>query len=248
MIVMSLLDIRFLKFDEATFSFTHFKSTFNQTYIKAFLLSMKLGILATLGSLLIGYPIAYIISKSNFKNKFLILLIFVLPMWVNTLLRVDTINRLLKPNGFLKNVFGISLNLSGTEAAVVICMIIIYLPFMIFPIYTVLEKMDKSLIEASMDLGAGPIKTFCKVTLPLSMKGVFSGITMVFLPCAMGFMIPSIVSNRNIQLIGNIIETKFKGTTGEYNVGSLISLIVITFVLIALYIIGKVDEEGETLI
>ncbi|MFI3284478.1 MAG: ABC transporter permease [Erysipelotrichaceae bacterium] len=248
MLLISFMDISYLQFNTATISVDHFSKVFNATYAKAFWLSIKLGLLATLGSLIIGYPIAYIVSTSKFKNKFLFLLIFLIPMWTNLLLRVETINRILQPEGFMKNVFNISLDLSGTESAVVIAMIIIYLPFMIFPIYTVLEKMDKSLIEASMDLGANDISTFFKVTLPLSLKGITSGITMVFLPCAMGFTIPYIISNGNIQLIGNIIEKNFKGTTGSYNVGSLASLVVIIFVFGALFLISKIDEDGETLL
>ena len=248
MLLISFMDIQYLKFENATISIAHFEQIFNPTYFKAFWLSIKLGSLATIGALLIGYPIAYIVSHSKMQNKFLFLLIFILPMWTNLLLRVETINRLLKPEGFMKNVFGFALDLSGSEAAVVIAMIIIYLPFMIFPIYTVLEKMDKSLIEASMDLGANPIHSFFKVTLPLSLKGVSSGITMVFLPCAMGFTIPQIISNGNIQLIGNIIEQQFKGPTGAYNVGSLAAIIVIVFVFGALFLISKIDEDGETLL
>lgn len=233
---------------EPGFSFSHFQTIFSTTYGKAFWLSMKLAALATFGALLLGYPIAYIISNSKFKNKYLLLLVFILPMWTNLLLRVEIINTIIKPQGFIKNMFGVSLNLGGSQAAVVIAMIIIYLPFMIFPIYTVLEKMDKGLLEASMDLGATPAQSFMKITIPLSLKGVMSGITMVFLPCAMGFTIPAIISEGNIYLIGNMIEAKFKGSNSEINVGSLASLIIIIFVFASLWLIGKIDEEGETLL
>lgn len=248
MVVISFLDIKRLDFETAKFSVEHFKDVFSGTYLKAFATSMKFASLATVGCILLGYPIAYIVARSKFKNKFLLLALFILPMWTNLLLRIETINNLLKPEGFLKNVFGVSLNLSGGDAAIVICMIIVYLPFMIFPIYTVLEKLDNSLIEASKDLGANSVKTFAKVTLPLSLKGVMSGITMVFLPCAMGFTIPEIISNGNVQLIGNIIESSFKGNAGLFNQGCLVSLVIIVFVFAALWIIGKVDSEGETLL
>ncbi len=247
MIYISFLDMSFWGFGEASFSMTHFSVVFSTTYLTATLLSLKLAFFATIGALLIGYPIAYIISNSKMKNKFTVLLLFILPMWTNLLLRVETINRLLLPNSIL-NEIGISLNLSGTEAAVVISMILVYLPFMIFPIYTVLEKKDKGLIEAANDLGAGPIRTFFKVTLPLSAKGIVSGVTMVFLPCAMGFTIPQIISNGNMYLIGNIIERHFKGSTGTYNIGSLTSLVLIIFVFGAMFIMSKVDKEGETLL
>lgn len=248
MCIMSFLDMRMFDVKNATFTFGNFPKVFNGVYLKAFLTSMKLAVIATIGCVLIGYPIAYIVSKIKFVGKSLLLVIFILPMWTNMLLRIETIRKMLEPVGLMKNIFGISFNLAGTELSVIIVMIIVYLPFMIFPIYTVLEKMDNSLLEASQDLGATPIKSFMKVTLPLSMRGVSSGITMVFLPCAMGFTIPQIVSKGNIVLIGNLIEQKFKGTTNQYNVGMLASLVIIVFVVIALWIIGKVDAEGETLL
>lgn len=247
MIYISFLDMKFWEFGDSKLSLSHFPIVFSSTYFNATILSLKLALIATVGALLIGYPIAYIISNSKMKKKFIILLLFILPMWTNLLLRVETINRLLLPNSIL-NEIGISLNFSGTETAVIISMIMVYLPFMIFPIYTVLEKKDKGLIEAASDLGAGPIKTFFKVTLPLSAKGIVSGVTMVFLPCAMGFTIPHIVSNGNMYLIGNIIERHFKGSTGTYNIGSLTSLILIIIVFGAMFIMTKVDKEGETLI
>ena len=248
MLVMSFMDMTYFNIEDATFTFSNFGKVFDSTYIRAFGNSMRLAIYATIGCLLIAYPIAYIVSKLKFVGKTFLLVIFILPLWTNMLLRIETINKMLEPEGFMKNVFGIGLNLAGTEFAIVIVMIVVYLPFMIFPIYTVLEKIDKSLLEASMDLGATPTKSFLKVTLPLSMKGISSGITMVFLPCAMGFTIPQIVSKGRILLIGDIIEQKFKGPSGQYSIGMLASLVIIVFVMLAIWLIGKIDEEGETLL
>ena len=232
-----------------TFSLSHIKNVFSEVqYIKAFGKSMKLAAIATAGCLLLGYGVAYFISTSHVKHKFLLLIAFLLPMWTNQLCRVGVINNLLKENGFMKNVFGISLGISGSEIAVIVVMILIYLPFMIFPIYTVLEKLDPALKEASMDLGANPVKTFFKVTLPLSMKGVSSGVIMTFLPCAMGYAIPQIVSNGNIYLIGNKIEALFNGTAQQYNLGSFISLIIMVMIIGILMIVMKIDPDGETLL
>ena len=129
-------------------------------------------------------------------NIHIFLLIFLMPMWTNMLLRIQTINNLLSENSFLTNVFGITINLSDYKSLKIIAvMTVVYLPFMIFPIYTVLEKLDKSLFEASNDLGAGAVKTFFKVTLPNSLKGMYSGVMMVFLPAAMGFTIPYVVTD-----------------------------------------------------
>ena len=250
MLVLSFMEIEGLVLSTARFSLSAFKKTFKREYLIAFTQSIKLAGLATIFCIIIGYPVAYIISSLKIANRFSFLLVLLLPMFTNLLLRVSTINMLLLPEGFMKNVFGISLNFSGTEAAVVLVMVVVYLPFMIFPIYTVLEKIDPSLIEASKDLGANNFQTFRQVTLPLSLKGVSSGIIMVFLPCATSFTIPYIVSKGTIKLIGNIIEEKMglAGSHSEYPVGSLISILILVIVLGALYIISKVDAEGETLL
>jgi spermidine/putrescine transport system permease protein len=250
MLTLSFLDIRGFNFSTAKFSFINFEKTLNREYLIAFTNSLKLAGIATIFCIIIGYPVAYIVSSLKISNKFSILLILILPMFTNMLLRVNTINKLLLPEGILKSLFGVSLNLSGTQTAVVLVMVIVYLPFMIFPIFTVLEKIDPSLIEASKDLGANDWETFTQVTLPLSLKGVSSGIIMVFLPCATGFTIPYIVSRGNIKLIGNIIEEKLGLTNqfADYPVGSLISIVILVIVMGALFIISKIDAEGETLL
>jgi spermidine/putrescine transport system permease protein len=252
MVVLSFLSMEGFNLRNASFGFSAFQKTFNREIIIAFVSSIKLASIATVFCILFGYPVAYIVSKLKLNNKFTFLLILILPMFTNMLLRVNTINKLLLPESFLKNVFGVSLNLSGTEFAVVLVMVIVYLPFMIFPIFTVLEKIDPSLLEASRDLGANNIKTFMKVTLPLSLKGVSSGVIMVFLPAATSFTIPQIVSRGKIKLIGNIIEDKLglaqAGSATDYPVGSLISIVILLIVMGALYIISKVDSEGETLL
>lgn len=239
------------KLSDFQFNFANFKVLFSGIFLKAFLRSMLYAGLATIFALLIGYPIAYFISKSKFRNKYLLLLIFIMPMWTNMLLRIQTINNILGENSIISNMFGFTLNLSNAKAfKIVLVMTLVYLPFMIFPIYTVLEKIDKSIYEASNDLGAGAIKTFFKVTLPNSSKGIYSGIMMVFLPAAMGFTIPKIVTGEdpNYALVGSLIERQFKSSNVQYNTGSMWSLLIIVFVLGSLYIISKIDEDGETLL
>ncbi len=245
-------------FSAYTFSLSDFKFTPNNlgdltnlTFIRSFLRSMWYAAIATVLALLLGYPIAYFVSRSNFKNKYLFLLIFIMPMWTNMLLRIQTINNLLSENSFFTNVFNFTIDLSNhKDIKIILVMTLVYLPFMIFPIYTVLEKMDKSLFEASNDLGAGAIKTFFKVTLPISSKGIYSGIMMVFLPAAMGFTIPKIVTKEdpNYAMVGLLIERQFKNYVTFFNTGSMWSLVIILFVLGSLYIISKIDEEGETLL
>lgn len=239
------------KLSDFRFNFANFKVLVDTSFLKAFLRSMLYAGAATIFALLLGYPIAYFISKSKFKNKYLLLLIFIMPMWTNMLLRIQTINNILGENNILSNLIGLTLDLSKAKAfKIILVMTFVYLPFMIFPIYTVLEKIDKSIYEASNDLGAGSIKTFFKVTLPNTTKGIYSGIMMVFLPAAMGFTIPQIVSGQdpNYALVGSLIERQFKSSNIQYNIGSMWSLIIIVFVLGSLYIISKIDEDGETLL
>ena len=239
------------KLSDFSFEIANLAKLWDVSFIKTFTRSILYALVATLLCLLFGYPIAYFISRSNFKNKYLFLLIFLLPMWTNMLLRIQTINNLLTENSFLTNVFGITINLSDYKSLkIIVVMTVVYLPFMIFPIYTVLEKLDKSLFEASNDLGAGAVKTFFKVTLPNSLKGVYSGVMMVFLPAAMGFTIPYVVTDGDTRytMVGQLIERQFKGSTTFFNTGSMWSLIIIILVLGSLYVISKVDEEGETLL
>lgn len=239
------------KLSEFKFEVANLSKLLDVSFIKTFSRSMLYALIATILCLLLGYPIAYFISRSNFKNKYLLLLIFLMPMWTNMLLRIQTINNLLSENSFLTNVFGITINLSDYKSLKIIAvMTVVYLPFMIFPIYTVLEKLDKSLFEASNDLGAGAVKTFYKVTLPNSLKGIYSGIMMVFLPAAMGFTIPYVVTDGDTRytMVGQLIERQFKGSVTFFNTGSMWSLIIIILVLGSLYVISKVDEEGETLL
>jgi spermidine/putrescine transport system permease protein len=162
------------------------------------------------------------------------------------LLRIIAWETLFYPTSILNSI-GISLDLIGTDIAIIIGMVSIFLPFMIFPIYAVLDKLDVSLEEASADLGASPWQTFFRVTLPLSTSGIVSGIIMTFLPSATAFAIPQRLGGGSILLIGNIIENLFR-RGDNYNLGSLLSLIVIIIIFIGMRILSKVDAEGETLI
>lgn len=240
-----------LTFDSFRLSIEHAESVFTAQNVEAFWNSIKLAFLATIGCVLLGYPVAYIVSMSKLKNKYLAIILILFPMWICMLLRLKIINNMLSEGGLLESFFGIKINLSGTQFAVVLVMILMYMPFMILPIFTQLQKIDRSLFEASQDLGANPFKTFVKVTLPLSMKGVTSGIIMVFLPAATGFAIPEIIGNGKINLIGNVIENYISGAKGvatQYNIGCMISLVIIILVIGSLILISKIDAEGETLL
>ncbi|HHU80476.1 MAG: ABC transporter permease [Bacilli bacterium] len=247
-----MVGLAFLKTDGvslkgAQFTFENFSRLFDHAIIVGLSNSLKFSIITTIACLLLGYPVAYIISKANIKNRFLVMAILILPMWSNMLLRTTALRNIFSPNNIITDLLGIEgINIIGTELAVILGMISTYLPFMILPIYTVLEKIEPSLLEASNDLGANNFRTFWKVVFPISLKGVASGVILVLLPSATGFAIPRILGEGNYVLIGSIIENSFDNM--NYNFGSLLSLIIIIIIMGALLIISKIDKEGETLL
>jgi spermidine/putrescine transport system permease protein len=251
MVALSFMKIKGMSFRGAEFAFANFSCLFEKSIATGFSNSLKFSILTTAFCFALGYPVAYIVSKSKIKNRFLIMAILILPMWSNMLLRTTALANIFLPNNVITSMLSkvgihVSLNIKGTELAILIGMISTYLPFMILPIYTVLEKIDVSLLEASDDLGANKFWTFWKVTFPISLKGVATGIILVFLPSASGFAIPRILGDGNYVLIGTTIENSFNNS--NYNFGSLLSLIIIIIITCALFFIAKVDKEGETLL
>lgn len=212
------------------------------------LYSLKMAVECTLICLLIAYPLAYFITYNHTKHSNIIIMLFIIPMWMNFLLRTIAWMSILEDNGLL-NTFRQWLGLAKrtylyTNTAVLLGMVYNFLPFMIFPIYTSLSKMDYKLIEASYDLGADRFKTFLKVILPISVPGIISGITMVFMPSVTTFFIPRILGGGNTMMFGDLIENKFL-TEGNWNVGSALSLIMMVLILASLGILRKVDPEGE---
>ena len=246
MMLLSVMSTRGVSFDGAFFTLQEWSKLTERIYVNAFINSFRLSMVVTLISLLIGYPIAYMLSRSTSRFKSLWLVMIIVPTWSNMLLRIIAWETLFFPTSIL-NTIGISLDLIGTDLAIIIGMVSIFLPFMIFPIYAVLDKLDVSLEEASADLGASPWQTFIRVTLPLSTSGIISGIIMTFLPSATAFAIPQRLGGGRILLIGNVIESLFR-RGNNFNLGSLLSLLVIAVIFIAMRILSKVDAEGETLI
>lgn len=178
---------------ETTISLYNYKKIFNPIYLGIFSHSILLAFISTVICLILGYPVAYIISKYNLRKRNMLILLFILPMWMNFLIRTYAWMAILNTNGILNNFlgwFGISpVKFLYTEGAVLLGMVYNFLPFMVIPIYTVLIKLDQNLIDASYDLGATKFQTFKKVIFPLSLPGVISGITMVFMPAVSTFVI-----------------------------------------------------------
>jgi spermidine/putrescine transport system permease protein len=196
--------------------------------------SIGLAFVATLVSLVIGYPLAYIISKSHTKTKTLLILLITAPMWINMLLRTKALEQVL---------LMLAPELIGTNLAIIVGMTYVYLPFMVLPIYTVLSKIDVSLYESASDLGANKLQTLIKVVIPLSISGVLSGIMMVFLPSATTLVVPKYLGAGRF-LIGNLIENAMI-SQGDFGYGSSIALLMAGLILVFLYAIKKVDKYTE---
>ena len=210
--------------------------------------SIKIAFKTTVICVLLGYPIAYFIAFSSDKVRNILILAITLPTWINMLVRTYAWIGLLSDGGIFQQIFGIfglgDTELLYTEGAVLIGMVYNFIPFMILQINTSLSKMDRSLADASHDLGADGIQTFLRVTLPLSLPGVVSGISLVFLPAVSSFSIPKLLGGGQFFLIGNVIENQFI-TVGEWNFGSSISLIMALIMMATMYLIRKLDAYSS---
>ena len=230
-------------------------------YTEVFLRSFKLAIIATAICLLIGYPVSYLMSREGASFQRTAMVLIMLPMWMNFLLRTYSWMTILENNGLLNqlfqkiglislynHIFGTNLeyfSMMNTQGAVVLGMVYSYLPFMILPIYSVIIKLDHSLLEAARDLGAGSLTVFRRVILPLSLPGVVSGITMVFVPSVSTFAISRMLGGGTELLLGDLIERQFLG--GAYNpqLGAAISLVMMIIVLVCMLVMNRFGEGEE---
>lgn len=210
--------------------------------------SLWMAFQCTVICLVLGYPAALFMADRNMKLGPTLVVLFIIPMWMNFLLRTIAWMSLLEDSGlintFLKWLGFEGVQLMYNSEAVLLGMVYNFLPFMVFPIYTVLSKMDFRLTEAAADLGCNSLQTLYKVTMPLSIPGVVSGITMVFMPSVTTFFIPRVLGGGNTMMFGDLIESKFL-TEGNWNVGSALSLIMMVLILISLSILRKADPNGE---
>ena len=217
-------------------------------YSNVFLRSIWLGALATFISLLLGYPLAYTIAKAAPNRQSFLILLIMLPMWMNFLLRTYAWMSLLEDNGLINNMLAAvglpRIHMINTAGAVVLGMVYNYIPYMILPIYSVLTKIDNSVIEAAQDLGANNRNVFLKVVLPMSMPGVISGVTMVFVPAVSTFIISKMLGGGGNLLIGDLIDMQFLGSAYNPNLGSAISLVLMVIILICMGIMNQFDD-GE---
>ena len=246
--VVPLVFVCYFAFTTKSGDFTTANLTKIFDYAPVLMDSLRLALYCTVLCLLIGYPAAYFMAgKDMSRNKSLAVLIL-LPMWMNFLLRTYAMMTLFENNGVLNTLFeALGLpkqQMIGTEAAVLAGMVYNFLPFMILPIYTVLKKMDARVIEAAEDLGANPVRVVTRVVLPMSVPGIVSGITMVFMPAVTTFAISRLLSSGMIYLMGDMIEEYFISMNNR-NVGSAMSLVMMVLILISIGLLRKADPEGQ---
>ena len=228
--------------------FSNLSKCFEPIYLRIIGFSFFTALMSTVLCFLLGYPMALILAGNTFKRKNTLLFLILAPMWMNFLLRTYAWLTILEKNGIINKflgIFGIApLHLIYTTGSVMLGMVYNFLPFMILPIYSVVTKIDNNLIEAANDLGASKVDIFRKITFPLSLPGVFSGIIMVFMPAVTTFVITRLLGGGQNEMIGNVIEQQFI-VSGDWAFGSSISVLLMVIILICTAITNKYDlEEG----
>ncbi len=227
------------------FSLANYQKFLEPMYLKVLVRSLQLAIVSTILCLILGYPMAVILAGMEERKRNLMVMLFVLPMWMNFLLRTYAWVALLSRNGFLNAILEFfhigKINMMFTDGAVLLGMVYNFIPFMILPIYTVLSKINKNTIEAAQDLGANKARVFFKIVVPLSVPGIVSGITMVFMPAVSTFVISALLGGGQYTLIGNLVEQQF--LSGDWYFGSAISIVLMVMILISMAFMRKVDKQ-----
>ena len=234
--------------EDGRFTLSNILKIATPEYRKALLLSLMLSLISTIICLVMAYPLAMILAGMKLRSTGLIVMIFIIPMWMNFLLRTMAWQTLLEKSGVINMILNAlhlpSLNIINTPYAIVLGMVYNFLPFMLLPIYNSLVKIDPAVINAARDLGAGLVQTFFSITVPLTIPGIISGITMVFVPALTTFVISDLLGGSKILLIGNVIEQQFK-QVNNWHVGSGLSLVLMVFILLSMAIMNKYDKDGE---
>ena len=247
-IIVPLVMVVFYAFTDKTGAFTFSNMAQIKNYFPTILLSVLYGLAATVICVLIGYPFAYALSKHSVNTQRTMVLLVMLPMWMNFLIRTYSLMTILGDSGVvnsLLNALGLkSVHMINTGGAVIFGMVYNFLPYMILPIYTVLSKLDNSLVEAAHDLGSGRITTFKRVILPLSLPGLLSGITMVFVPCVSTFYITQKLGGGQIVLIGDVIESQFQ-SANNYHLGAALSFVLMILIFVCLGVMNYFDDGTQ---
>lgn len=247
-VVVPLLVVAFYAFTDSSGAFTFNNIKEINNYAGTFALSIWLGLIATAICLVLAYPLAYFISQSKFNVQQTMITLVMLPMWMNFLLRTYSWMTILENNGLINTFLtwiGLQpLHMINTRGAVVLGMVYDFIPYMILPIYSVMVKLDHSLVEACQDLGGNRIDVFRRVLLPNSVPGVVSGITMVFVPSVSTFYISQKLGGTSTALIGDVIESKFM-TSNNYHGGAALSLVLMVLILICMAVMNRFSGEDD---
>jgi len=251
-ILVPLIMVAYFAFTNENGSFTIRHVSEVGQYANIFVRSIWLSVIATVICLIISYPIAFILSRMKKHKQGTMLMIIMLPMWMNFLLRTYAWMTLLGNNGVINYLFGLiglgPFKLINTSGAVVLGMVYNYLPFMILPLYSVMEKIDKSVLEAAQDLGCSSGSVLFKVVVPLSVPGITSGITMVFVPAISTFIISRMLGGGSNLLIGDLIEMQFLGNSYNPHLGAAISLVLMVIILVIMTIMNQFSPDDQVLI
>ncbi len=225
----------------------HFRRFIDPIYINVLIRSVVLAMVSTVICLVLGYPMAAILASKEYVRKKIMYMLIVMPMWMNFLLRTYSWMTLLERNGVINSVLSFlklpTIDILYTNSAVVLGMVYNFLPFMILPIYSVLSKIDDSVVEAAQDLGGNNVTVFRRVVFPLSLPGVISGITMVFMPAVTTFVISRLLGGGQFMLIGNLIEQQFL-SSGDWGFGSALSVIMMLLILGSMGIMSRYEQES----
>ena len=248
-VIAHLIFVVYYAFTDADGAFTvaNVAEFFTPTYLKIFGRSVRMSLIATAICLVVGYPIAYCISRCKPKTQRILTMLLMLPMWMNFLIRTYAIMVLIQDtgiiNGFLGN-FGIGpFHMLGTEGAVILGMVYDYLPYMILPIYSVMAKLDHRLVEAAADLGCNGFGVLRKVIIPLTLSGVISGVTMVLVPSISTFYISQKLGGLDTLMIGDVIEQQYN--LNNYNMTASLSLVLMLILLVGLAIVNRYSDQDE---
>ena len=248
-IIVPIVYVLYYAFTDAKGNFAGF-SNFQiiEHYASTFALSLMMAFIATVICLLIGYPLALAISRTKPLTQKILIMLVMLPMWINFIIRTDSIAILLEKNGLINQLLGLvgmHVELMDTRFAVIVGMVYDFLPYMILPIYSVLTKLDVRLVEAARDLGCNAFQAMLKVIVPLSVSGVVSGITMVFVPCVSTFYISQRLGGANVYLIGDAIEARMLSISADYNKGATLSFVLMILIVVSTLIMNRYTDDDE---
>ena len=240
--------------NDGTFTLENVLAITDPRHLKALGIAMLLSVISTIICILLAYPLAMILASKNGSKDKIIIMIFILPMWMNFLLRILAWQTILEKNGVINTfiemfnalpLFDLPLlNIINTPYAIILGMVYNFLPFMILPLYNSLNKIDPNVVNAAKDLGANNFQTFIRIILPLTLPGIISGITMVFVPALTTFAISAMLGGSKISLIGNIIEQEFS-TASNWHLGSGLSIVLMLFIILNMVLSAVTDKEGE---